>query len=568
MLSFSQDPAVAERQMEAILFSLTTFGYIDGEFDDTERGFIRDYIGRLVARRVETGMPDATEGIRADLVTRFTRHFIEKFENIDAHVRELFNEPIAKDDDRDAFVHAKLKQRCFEIFQAFDQENQEAILDTVDAFIMADGHAHPAETKFRAELAALLSTDLDLAVEEGDDRQSRANITPPVKRPGGEDHPFFRQFEFHYSKERAKIQKQIGEDLRLIDRFVEGLEAERAAGRGRLAEATTVDDLSPGSRFLDGWVHILRPAHKTRYELTVLGDLHGCYSCLKAAVMQSRFFEKIEAYRRETTRNPYPILVLLGDYIDRGIFSLNGVLRTVLQMAVTAPEHVVVLRGNHEYYLEYQGQIYGGVKPAEAIDTLKPHLPVDVFREYMRLFDAMPGTFIFDRVLFTHGGIPRDRVIKDVFTGLDSLNHDDIRFQMMWSDPSAADVIPLSLQEQTARFPFGRLQFQSFMRRLGCTTLIRGHEKVEEGFRRVYDDEKGLLITLFSAGGADNQDLPLDSSYRTVTPMALTLSHGPSSTDQPATQTMTPFEIDWRSYNDPERNAFFKAPMEIEHRSQ
>ena len=37
MLTFSTDPAVAERQMEALIFSLTTFGYIDGDFDDAEK---------------------------------------------------------------------------------------------------------------------------------------------------------------------------------------------------------------------------------------------------------------------------------------------------------------------------------------------------------------------------------------------------------------------------------------------------------------------------------------------------------------------------------------------------
>jgi hypothetical protein len=49
------------------------------------------------------------------------------------------------------------------------------------------------------------------------------------------------------------------------------------------------------------------------------------------------------AYRKDPAREPFPMLVLLGDYIDRGFFSLNGVLRTVLQLYVTAPELVVVL---------------------------------------------------------------------------------------------------------------------------------------------------------------------------------------------------------------------------------
>jgi hypothetical protein len=151
-------------------------------------------------------------------------------------------------------------------------------------------------------------------------------------------------------------------------------------------------------------------------------------------------------------------------------------------------------------------------------------------------------------------------LLKERFRGLASLNDKDIRFQMMWSDPSSADVIPTALQEQSARFPFGRLQSLAFLQKIGCHTLIRGHEKVEEGFRRVYDDENQLLITLFSSGGADNADLPEDSSYRQVTPMALTLHYLDGRFE------MEPFRIAYEAYNTPDRNAFLRSPAEIEHR--
>ena len=68
------------------------------------------------------------------------------------------------------------------------------------------------------------------------------------------------------------------------------------------------------------------------------------------------------------------------------------------------------------------------------------------------------------------------------------------------------------------------------------------------------------MLTLFSAGGEDNGDLPLGSSYRTVTPKALTI------TIKDEDVKVEPWDIDWKSYNDPERNAFFKAPPEIQHR--
>ncbi len=561
MLRFSTDPAVAERQMDALVFSLTTFGYIDGDFDEAEKGLILDTIRGLVERRVDTGMPDATPEVRADLVARFTKHFHEKFERIDAKVEELFHEPVAKDESRDDFVHAKLKQRCFELFQGFDRDNQEALLESVDELIRADGELHPAELKFRAELAALLETPVEMELLEDISEGPRASVSAPVTVRAEADHPFFQQFEFHYSADPAKIEKQVAADLALVDRMIDTLERRAKAGAGRLGGAKTVGELERGASFLDGHTHVLMPKDGEAHELTVLGDLHGCYSCLKAGVMQARFFEKLEAWKKDPDNHPNPKLVLLGDYIDRGIFSLNGVLRTVMEMATRAPDHVYVLRGNHEYYIEYQGQVYGGVKPAEAINSLKPHLPVDVFRRYMALFDVLPNVLLFDQTLFVHAGIPRDRVIKERWQDLSTLNDPDVRFQMMWSDPSAADVIPAALQEQTARFPFGKLQFASFMRRIGCTTLVRGHEKVEEGFRRIYDDDAGLLITLFSAGGRDNRDLPPRSSYRGVTPMGMTLHRSRNGET-----TITPFALDWESFNDPARNAFHKQPPEIAHR--
>jgi len=561
MLRFSTDPAVAERQMDALVFSLTTFGYIDGDFDEAEKGLILDTIRGLVERRVDTGMPDATPEVRADLVARFTKHFHEKFERIDAKVEELFHEPVAKDESRDDFVHAKLKQRCFELFQGFDRDNQEALLESVDELIRADGELHPAELKFRAELAALLETPVEMELLEDISEGPRASVSAPVTVRAEADHPFFQQFEFHYSADPAKIEKQVAADLALVDRMIDTLERRAKAGAGRLGGAKTVGELERGASFLDGHTHVLMPKDGEAHELTVLGDLHGCYSCLKAGVMQARFFEKLEAWKKDPDNHPNPKLVLLGDYIDRGIFSLNGVLRTVMEMATRAPDHVYVLRGNHEYYIEYQGQVYGGVKPAEAINSLKPHLPVDVFRRYMALFDVLPNVLLFDQTLFVHAGIPRDRVIKERWQDLSTLNDPDVRFQMMWSDPSAADVIPAALQEQTARFPFGKLQFASFMRRIGCTTLVRGHEKVEEGFRRIYDDDAGLLITLFSAGGRANRDLPPRSSYRGVTPMGMTLHRS-----RDGETTITPFALDWESFNDPARNAFHKQPPEIAHR--
>lgn len=555
MPNFSNDPAVADRQMRAIIFYLTTFGHIDGDFDASEKTFVRSYIQSLVEQRVQGAGQALAPEVQGELVRKYTAHFHEVFETIDHEVKELFSEAVSHEEEQDRFVHGKLKLRCFEIFQGFDRAGQEQLMETIDKLILADGEAHPAEVKFRAELSQLL--EADLAIELVDDAaRPRVSVLPATPLPKATAaHPFFEQFEHHYSRDPDKIMRQLAADREVVARAAKMFAAQGEAGRGKLSGQQNVAELS-GPQFQDGHVVVCPAQPGKAYELTVLGDLHGCYSCLKAAVMQARFFEKLAAYKQNPSKHPEPKLVLLGDYIDRGIFSLNGVLRSALLLYLTAPEHVVVLRGNHEYFIEYNGNVYGGVKPSEAIDTLKPHVPIDVFRDYMALFDAMPNVFLFDRTMFVHGGIPRDRTFKERFKDLSSLNDWDMRFQMMWSDPSSADVIPAELQEQSARFSFGRLQAQRFLQRLGCHTLIRGHEKVNAGFARNYDGDI-LLCTLFSSGGKDNDDLPSNSSYRQVTPMALTLSQ------RDGESRLTPWQIDYESYNDPERNAFFKQPPEL-----
>lgn len=564
MITFSNDPQRAEQEMHAVIFYLVTFGYIDGDFDAAEKSFVREIIRKLIEHRATSAMPDAAPEVRAEVIEKFTAHFHEVFEGIDANVKELFTESVSTNEDPKAFVHSKLKVRCFEIFQSFDRRGQTELMELIDSLLLADGVAHPAEVQFRSELAQLLEADMEVELTPAeDDRPSaRVEIAKPAPATSStSDHPFFKPFEFHFSSDPAALGRQVGADRALLDQALATLEAQRQKGNGKLTGKKNIAELAGTEPFLDGHTYVRMPKPGRRHELIVLGDLHGCYSVLKATVLQSRFFEKVDAYRQDPANQPYPLLVLLGDYIDRGRFSLNGVLRTVLQLFVTAPEHVIVLRGNHEYYVEVNGTMYGGVKPAEAINTLKPHLPVDVFRHYRTLFEAMPNVFLFDRFMFVHGGIPKDRAIKEKWKDLSSLNDADLRFQMMWSDPSTADVIPADLQDQAARFAFGRMQFRAFMNRIGANTVVRGHEKILDGFHTVYDEELGRLLTLFSSGGKDNNDLPVESAYRAVTPMALTIEHDGTNAK------LTPWTPDWKSYNDPERNAFFAVAPEIEHRA-
>src|SRR5262249_3699162 len=160
---------------------------------------------------------------------------------------------------------------------------------------------------------------------------------------------------------------------------------------------------------------------------------------------------------------------------DRGRYSYDGILRTVLRLFLAAPPHVFVLRGNHEHYVDRDGKVQSPVRPAEAIESIAAVAPRDLLVAHMRLFDQLPSMLVFDKLLFVHAGIPREDTISAKLKSLSALNDAEIRLQMAWSDPSDADFVPLDLQRTNTRFAFGRMQFRGFMARVGCTVMVRGH---------------------------------------------------------------------------------------------
>ncbi|MBX7196476.1 MAG: hypothetical protein K1X94_30765, partial [Sandaracinaceae bacterium] len=242
MIDLSRDPKVAERQMQALIFALTTFGHIDGDFDASEREVVKATIRKLVEQRVDGAMKDSDAASKKDVVDRFTGHFHEVFENIDRFVSDVMTEPVAAHDERDAVVHAKLKLRCFELFSTFDSKGRDALLDAIDQLIAADGHVHPAEAKFRAELAQLLASpdavDTDDLVEEddggGDAGASRVHdvgallamapgevtVSPVVDERAQGGHQFLQPLDDDSEANPERIQKQVQADLALAEKAI------------------------------------------------------------------------------------------------------------------------------------------------------------------------------------------------------------------------------------------------------------------------------------------------------------------------------------------------------------
>ena len=547
MAMFSSDPAVAKKQMLAIVFLLTAFGHMDGKFALSEKRFVQEKIAKLVEERMLEAMADPLA--RHVATERATQQFQKVAATIDREIVALFSESVAEGESTEQFVYSKLALRSYELLHPFDEESRANIFSLVDELIGADGVVHPNEERLRADLQRLLAEPIEIEEIEEVAPESHVEIAAvEALVPRAEDHPFFAREERAYPADSVGFWKLAKPDLELVKRVRSTLDQLRAEGAGKLTGKSNFAELSGQAPFLDGHVYVVPPDPKKEYELVVLGDLHGCYACFKAALMQTDFLAKVQAHVDDPEGTPDTRLVLLGDYIDRGRFSFDGVLRTAMRLFVTAPHAVHFLRGNHEYYLEHQGRILAPVRPAEGMMSLQAVASDAYFRDFMQMFEALPTSLAFDRFFFVHAGIPRSASLAEKWKDLSSLNDPDLRFQMMWSDPSDTEVVPDELQKSAARFGFGTQQFKSFMHRIGRSVMVRGHERIVEGCRTTFDFPDAKLITLFSAGGAKSRDLPESSNYREVSPKGLVIKW------KNGVSRVTPFDIDWARYDDPTKN--------------
>ena len=111
--------------MQAVIFCLVAFGYIDNDFDRSERIFIRDLIGKCVndpAASIED------ERVRQDVAARWNNHYLEVMVEMDRNIRGHFSESVGEGESTNDFVLAKLKLGCFELLRGFEPHDRAALL--------------------------------------------------------------------------------------------------------------------------------------------------------------------------------------------------------------------------------------------------------------------------------------------------------------------------------------------------------------------------------------------------------------------------------------------------------
>ncbi|MEO8701364.1 MAG: metallophosphoesterase [Kofleriaceae bacterium] len=521
-----------EAHVVAAIDLLLTIGYIDGHLHEGEQALIQRYLHQLV---------ELTPGSAAAVDAAYAR--------LEAEIKALAAEPVETTDA--TYTTTRLKVRAVSLFRAFSPADQRVALELMTALSHADGTVDATERELHDELLAYFHAVPHLPAPHVDAPAELLRIEPARVLPlAAPTHPALDAVEHPYSQDSPTLLAQFQSDYNLIFQTIGVWEQQRSRGNGRLLGVTDISQLAPGTRLLDGHVHVIRPDHPT--ELVVLGDLHGCYGCLKAALLQSNFIERASLHQQDPASHPDVKLVLLGDYLDRGRFGFEGVLRAALQLQGMLPDHVILLRGNHEYLVRMGAHVVSAVNPAEAVPAISDRAPPGILDAYRHLFEHMPTALFFERTFLVHGGIPRDETLAERYRDFSSLGDPVMRFEMMWSDPEQTDHVPVELQRASSRFSFGRAQFRDFIGRIGCHAMIRGHEQVDQGFITTFDLGSCQLHTLFSAGGRDNPDLPTDSRYRNVTPMALTIRW------DAGVATAFPWVIDYLPFASPEHNGLLR----------
>ena len=210
----------------------------------------------------------------------------------------------------------------------------------------------------------------------------------------------------------------------------------------------------------------------------ICGDIHG------------QIYDLLELFKKGGDI-PNSRYVFMGDYVDRGY---NGVevLELLLALKVKYPEHITLLRGNHE-----SRQIcfaYGFYE-----EITRKYGNANAWEYFTDLFDYLPlAALVEGKIFCVHGGLSPYISTVDQIRLINrkmEIPREGVFCDLMWSDPD--DIETWIISCRGAGWIYGWKVVDEFTHINGLELICRAHQLVMEGFK--YWFEKKNLCTVWSA---------------------------------------------------------------------
>eukprot|EP00727_Mastigamoeba_balamuthi_P011175 m51a1_g6680 hypothetical protein (1058) ;mRNA; f:224584-228901 len=235
----------------------------------------------------------------------------------------------------------------------------------------------------------------------------------------------------------------------------------------------------------------------------MFGDVHGQY------------FDLLNVLDFLELPAPSKRMLLLGDYVDRGMFSTETMLY-LCACKILCPDSVFLLRGNHESRVM-----------SEAMTFRKEVLhkyDEATYLAFQRLFDSLPLAAVitgtpYGDIFCVHGGIgPQLKKLSDI----DAIDRfceipvEGLMCDLVWSDPVAAwdpdspdfayttrgEWLDMTFAPNTNRnvsVVYGLRAVRAFLEENKLAFIVRGHQVQKSGFERhfTYMSDIPRVFTLF-----------------------------------------------------------------------
>lgn len=248
----------------------------------------------------------------------------------------------------------------------------------------------------------------------------------------------------------------------------------------------------------------------------IIGDIHGNLHDL--LVLDRSFFSpKSDSFAGHN-------FVFLGDYIDRGLCSIECILY-LMATKVLFPKRFHIVRGNHEVSIVNKQYTFF----SECKSKLGP-IGEAMYHRFNKVFDCIPVYAVVDSSIYcAHGGVPsapdpsKPVLLSDLEKTPCPLPHPEIghrlAWEAMWNDPveqeefdnliathrqKMGEKVELTDAMKAGFFPnfkrltghfYSPLATRRFLKANKLSVVVRAHEHCQEG---VTLKQNGMCYTVFT----------------------------------------------------------------------